>query len=215
MESHRFYSIKSMYYTRKMLLFLAVLAFSSCSAMNSSSTAGSISTRPAGTSEDPDVRLGPGDIISIKSYTDSLPSGDFPISRSGTIIYPYIGEVKVAGHTTSEIQDIIIQKLRDGFFRNPVISVSIKELNTKRITVFGSVRKPGVFPYMRPISLLEVLSMAGGLTDSADRDAITLIRRMNGREYRMKISIDAVINGTSANMILRPGDVIVVPKKVF
>ncbi len=196
---------------------MTLLAFGGCSSLTSSGRdRTNVPNRPASdTAQDPDVRLGPGDILTITSYVESLPSGTFPIPRRGSIIYPYIGEVKVAGHTTSEIQDIIVTRLRDGYFRNPVISVSIKELNTKRITVFGSVSKPGVFPYMHPISLLEALSMAGGLTDSADREAITLIRRLNGREYRMKISIDAVINGTSSNMMLRPGDVIVIPKKVF
>ncbi|MBN2724634.1 MAG: polysaccharide export protein [Deltaproteobacteria bacterium] len=157
--------------------------------------------------------IGEGDIITITSFTEKLPSGEFTVSGDGLISYPFAGQVKVLGKKTDEIQKIIISRLKDGYFRNPVLYVGFKKNNSQTVTIFGQVKTPGNFQYEPKVTVLQALAKSGGLTQSADKEAITIMRTQSGRKLRIRVSITDITEGKTPNFSLLPGDIIIIPER--
>ncbi|MBU1220791.1 polysaccharide export protein [Myxococcota bacterium] len=157
--------------------------------------------------------IGAGDVIAITSFTEKLPTGEFSVNEQGTITYPFVGTIGVIGKKPDEVRRTIIEKLKDGFFRNPVIYVSFKLNKSQTITVFGFVKNPGSFVYEPQITILEILAKSGGLLTTADNESITVIRKQLGRNLRIKVSVNDITEGKTPNFKLLPGDLIVVPER--
>jgi protein involved in polysaccharide export with SLBB domain len=159
--------------------------------------------------------VGPGDNLIISSFTPKLLSGKFLVSKDGYIFYPFIGKVKVKNLTFSQINSLIIKKLKDGYFRNPMISVSFQSLGSQMVTIFGRVRKPMSFPYKPKMTFLEAITKAGGFDPSADKEAITVMRKIKGKNYRIRISLKDIVEGVLTNFYLQPGDLIIVTERLM
>ncbi len=120
-------------------------------------------------------KVGPGDVLAIKVFEDPSTSGDFEVSPEGYINFPYIGRVKVEGLTPSEVEDVLETKLKQGkIYVNPHISVVVKEYKSQKVIVLGEVEKPGIYPLTGNITILDVISMCGGLTDKAGEQLILI-----------------------------------------
>ncbi len=121
--------------------------------------------------------LGPGDVLTIKVFEDPESSGDFEVSPEGYINFPYIGRVKVEGLTPSQVERLLERELKKKhIYVEPHVSVVVKEYRSQKVIVLGEVEKPGIYPITGNVTVLDVISMCGGLTDKAG-ERLILIRK--------------------------------------
>lgn len=159
--------------------------------------------------------LGPGDILEIRVYREQDLSGIFQVSPEGTIDYPLLGTVKVEGLTSSKVAATIREGLAKGYLANPFVTVTIKELNSKKIYVLGQVMKPGTFLFQEGMSVIQAISLAGGFTKMARPNAVVVTRTEGGKEIRTIIPANDIAEGKEKNFYLKPGDIVFVPESLL
>jgi protein involved in polysaccharide export with SLBB domain len=158
-------------------------------------------------------KVEPGDNLEVEVFGEEDLSGKFQVSERGTIDYPLVGRVKVGGLTPPEVATLLRKKLADGFLKNPHVRVLAEGYQgKKKVYVWGQVSKPGTFPFSAGMTMIEALTLAGGLTPLAARDGITVTRTVDGELKKHSVEMG---DAKSATFALRPGDVIFVPERVF
>lgn len=164
----------------------------------------------------PDTTLGPGDVFDIRVFGEEDLSSTFRVASDGSIDFPLLGVVIVDGKTPTEVAKIVEQGLRDGdFLKSPQVSIFVKEYNSKKISVFGQVKQPGTFPYRDGMSVVEAISQAGGFTSMARKNDTTVIRVVEGNKERFQVPVEAIGEGRAPNFVLRTGDIVFIPERIF
>jgi len=158
-----------------------------------------------------DYLLGSDDLVRIKVFGYDDLSTEGRISQTGSISFPLLGEVAIAGLSTDAAAAKIASKLvAGGFIREPKVSVLVLEYESQKISVMGQVSKPGRFPLSSASSILDVLAEAGGLITATAGDQATLVRK-NGT--KLGIDLNALFEGDpTQNLRVNGGDMIFVPK---
>ena len=156
--------------------------------------------------------LGTGDFLEVRVYQEPDLSGIYRVSPEGVIDYPLCGKVRVSELTPSLAADAITGCLKQGYVRRPQVTVMVKEFNSKRIFVFGDVSKPGSFPYEEGMTIVAAVSSAGGFNRTAARNGVNVTRLIEGRETRVPVKVEDIINGSEKNFALHPGDIVFVPE---
>ncbi|MBI4595532.1 MAG: polysaccharide biosynthesis/export family protein [Candidatus Tectomicrobia bacterium] len=110
-----------------------------------------------------DYLIGGKDILEITVYDEPDLTKILRVSRQGTISFPLIGAVKVEGLSPSQLELRLKEQLAAGYLKNPQVNVMVKEYHSKEVSVVGALSKPGVYPLTSPTTVLEMLSLAGGL----------------------------------------------------
>lgn len=159
--------------------------------------------------------LGGGDQISLRVYGEEELGGEFVVAPEGTISFPLVGKVEVVGLTCATLEDELTGRLRDGYLVNPSVTCSVLEYNSKKIFVFGEVKKPGNFRYVDDMSVVQAISEAGGLSERAWADKTTLVRVVQGKKVRVRVPVEAIMAGEVANLELLPGDILVIPETIY
>ncbi len=160
--------------------------------------------------------IGPGDVLKITVYGEKDLTGSYQVSLDNTLMFPFIGELSVAGLNTTSLAMKIADRLRSGYLVDPQVVVFIEEFVSKRIFVLGQVKKAGNFPMRNIMSVIEAISLAGGFTDFADINNVVVTRKGNGdKEIRFVINIRSIVNGLEENFYLKPGDIIYVRERFF
>jgi polysaccharide export outer membrane protein len=163
-----------------------------------------------------DTRLGPGDVIEIRVFQQEDMTAPYTVSSQGTITFPLIGAVTVNDKTPAQLETEIRARLADGYLRDPQVSVLIKEANSRKIDVFGQVRRPGSLAFRDGMTITEAISSAGGFTGMAKRNSVRVTRRDDDeREDKYVLPVENIGEGSAPNFYLRPGDVIYVPERLF
>jgi polysaccharide export outer membrane protein len=162
-----------------------------------------------------DTALGAGDVFRIVVFGEKDLTGRYRVSAAGTIDYPLIGTLQVGGLTPPEIAALVRQKLAAGFLKDPHVSVFVKAYDSKKISVFGQVQKPGTFGYVNNMSIVEAITLAGGFTPIASKNAITVTRVEGGKSRRFTVRVEEIGEGSASNYLLRPGDIVFVPERLF
>ena len=162
-----------------------------------------------------DTSVGPGDVLQIEVLGQKDMPTTFRVEGDGTILYPLVGKVKVGGLTPPAVAHRVARRLRQGYLRNPQVTVFVKEYNSKKVTVFGQVKKPGIYLYKSNMTIIQAISTAGGFTDLADQNGTIVTRTVDGRKHRIPVKVQDIGEGLEQNFILRPGDVVFVPKRLM
>lgn len=166
------------------------------------------------TSTLPDYRIGSGDVLRISVWREAEVSVDGVAVRSdGKISLPLIREVYALGLTPIELETVLTREF-SRLINNPVVTVIVKEINSQKAYLVGGVVRPGSLLLRTPMTILQVLAEAGGLTDFAKKKKIYIIRNEGGQESRIQFNYEAVLKGDNPeqNIPVRPGDTIVVPE---
>jgi polysaccharide export outer membrane protein len=159
--------------------------------------------------------IGRSDTVAIKVFRESDLDIMSEVSPSGSLTIPLIGPVKIAGLTTTQAEAAIEKKLRDGYLVRPQVSVSVIKRVVRTVTVLGQARQPGVFtlPSNRSLTLVEVIGMAGGMSEIANAKKVTL---KNGKSGATRIvDVRAMMQGRSRDIPLSSGDVVHIPESWF
>jgi len=169
-----------------------------------------------GSQEAPETgELGADDRIKLRIFNEEELSGEFTVSEEGTINYPHLGRLKVAGLTCGELEERIETGLRDGYLKEPSASCSIVEYNSKRIYVLGEVKEPGSYPYKANLTIVEAFALAGGATNRAAKNKTKLTREVEGEDVQVRVPMQDIVEGRRKNLRLLPGDVVYVPESAY
>jgi polysaccharide export outer membrane protein len=184
---------------RSLLAALLTLSVASC-ASGSASYAGGEPSR-----FDPsDYRVGPGDQLNIVVFGQPDLSGLMTIGADGRLAYPLLGEVAVEGRTPREIGDAIADSLRQGYVRDPAVSVSIAAY--RPFFILGEVTNAGSYPYTPNLTVVSAVATAGGFTYRANTRRVFI--QHTGRSSETEYVLTRTIP-------VRPGDIIRIPERFF
>jgi polysaccharide biosynthesis/export protein len=160
-----------------------------------------------------DYVLGPEDVIELKVLQMSELNVTNRIAGDGSITLPFLGSVQVSGLTATEVSDKIAKQLGDQFLQNPQVSVFVKEFNSQKISIIGSVTTPGTYSLTGPRTIIQMLAQAGGVRTDAGRGIFVFRQDIKGQSTRLGILRENLLmKGDPAwNIWLRAGDVVNIP----
>jgi polysaccharide export outer membrane protein len=171
------------------------------------------SQRPSATDMPAPLKIAPGDLLHITVFDVPEMTQDVRIGSKGEAQLALIGNIDLAGMTGEEAADAIARELRNRkLLLSPQVNVLIKEFASQGVSVIGEVQHPGVFQVLGTRSLLDLLSMAGGLTNVADTRITIKRRRGSEQAITVKLKTDDPATSLNNNVQIYPGDLIVVPR---
>jgi polysaccharide export outer membrane protein len=156
--------------------------------------------------------IGPEDVLKINIWKEPEMSGDVPVRPDGKISLTLLGDVQAAGLTPTQLTTQITDLLKK-YLEDPRVTVTVGAVNSQRVFVLGQVGRPGAFPLLPNMTVLQALSTAGGLSLYASADKIYVLRIENGKQVKLAFQYKQVIKGNrpEQNIVLKSGDTIVVP----
>lgn len=157
-------------------------------------------------------QIGPGDVLNVSVWKEQDFSRTVPVRPDGKISLPLLNDIAAAGLTPMQLALVVSEKLRN-YVTNPQVTVIVTEVNSHRAYVLGEVVRPGVVQLFPGMRVLQALSSAGGLTQYANQKGIYVLRNDGEQVMRHRFNYKDVIRGESLadNLILKPGDTVVVP----
>ena len=154
--------------------------------------------------------LGPGDLVEVRVLGEETLSGKVPIAESGKVDYPVLGGVQLGGLSAHGAAEHLTNLLAECCLKEPDVVVFVAEYQSHTVEVLGSVGKPGPVVLEKPTRLLEALSLAGGLNDTASQE-VSLLRE-SGEKIQVDLYTVLELGKLENNVMLRGGDVLFVPK---
>lgn len=166
---------------------------------------------PAAPAVGADYRIAPDDVLRIQVYHEpGLSLEDARVTAAGMVRMPLIGDVSIAGLSAGEASDVIAGRLGERYLVSPQVTIFVKAAVSRRITVDGEVREPGLFPIQGRIGLLQAVALAKGPSRFAGLGQIVVVRESeNGRQAAM-FDLAAIRKGTAPDPEILPGDVVIV-----
>ncbi|MHB8724066.1 MAG: polysaccharide biosynthesis/export family protein [Casimicrobiaceae bacterium] len=159
-----------------------------------------------------DYRIGPQDLLEIQVYAADGLNREVRVNSRGLVSLPLIGEVHVGGLTGEEAETLIAKLYGKDYLNDPQVSLFIKEYTSRRFTVEGAVRKPGVYPILGQTTLLQALAMAGDQGPLADLHDVMLFRTEKGHKTTTKFDVSRIRAGEVEDPPLDDEDVVVVKR---
>ncbi len=162
--------------------------------------------------EDPTYKIGAQDVLKIDVWREDQLTRTVPVRPDGKITLPLLNDVQAVGLTPMELAGVIRDELKK-YITNPQVTVSVSEINSRRIYVNGEVTKSGAYQLLPHMTVLQALSGSGGFTAFARIKNIYILRAENGKPVKIPFNYKEAISGKNPeqNIELQPGDVIVVP----
>lgn len=155
--------------------------------------------------------IGPEDVLYIHVWREETLTRSVPVRMDGKISLPLIDEIYVAGLTPLKLKEVLVERYKK-FIDNPNVFVMVMEANSAKVFVSGQVTNSGVIRLKSETTLAQVIALAGGFTGWANQRKILIIRKVDGKEKRMTVNYRKIVNGDlSSNIIVKPGDTIIVP----
>ena len=137
-----------------------------------------------------EFRLGPEDVIEVFVWKEPELSTTVVVRPDGKVSLPLIGELPTNGKTAVELQKEIGDKLTQ-YVSDPVVNVIVKEVNSAKVSVLGEVKTPGIYKIKDRATVLDAIALAGGFTEYAKRNKVTIIRPAStGEQKRIKLNVD-------------------------
>jgi polysaccharide biosynthesis/export protein len=162
--------------------------------------------------EDPTYKIGAQDVLKIDVWREDQLTRTVPVRPDGKITLPLLNDVQAVGLTPMELAGVIREELKK-YITNPQVTVSVSEINSRRIYVTGEVTKAGAYGLLPHMTVLQALSGSGGFTAFARIKNIYVLRTEDGKPVKIPFNYKEAIAGKNPaqNIELQPGDVVVVP----
>ncbi len=134
------------------------------------------------------------------------------VRPDGYITLPLLNDVVAAGKTPAELREHLQQLLRV-YVKEPIVTVIVREINSRKVSITGKVLKPGAYPILAPMRALDLIAKAGGLLPSADARHLSVLRTDRGARVSLPIDYQDLSRGLRVwqDVLLRPGDTLIVP----
>jgi polysaccharide biosynthesis/export protein len=161
---------------------------------------------------DPSYLINPDDTLEVSVWKEPELSGAVPVRPDGKISIPLVDDVQAAGLTAMELSAQVTEKLKK-FVADPHVTIIVTAINNRRVYVLGEVGRPGGFALLPDMTVLQAISDSGGLTQFAHGKKIYVLRSEAGKQVKYPFDYNKVLKGQNAeqNIVLKPGDTIVVP----
>ena len=161
---------------------------------------------------DPDYKIGPQDVININVWKEPDISRVVPVRPDGKISIPLLNDVLAAGLTPMQLASEITEGLKK-YMNGPQVTVIVTEINSRRVYVLGQVARPGAYPLLPNMTVLQLLSSSGGFTEFANSKKIYILRTVGEKQVKIPFNYKDVVSGRRPgdNIELQPGDTVVVP----
>jgi len=167
--------------------------------------------------------VGPQDVLTVTVFNETQLSGRFRVENDGQFNYPFLGRLKAAGTTVTDIAALVRSRLADGYLRDPQVTVEVEQFRSQSVFVIGEVRAPGRYSLTSSVTIVEALAQAGSIAPSAGGDVLVLHPRQHadgspsqpgrGDADVERVSLSDLQAGKlSANVAIHDGDTIFVPK---
>jgi polysaccharide export outer membrane protein len=194
-----------------MAFALLMLATQAC-AQDKAATAVANNTVPKTAAADPNYVIGGQDVLDVSVWKEPELTRTVPVRPDGKISLPLLNDVQAAGLTPAQLAAQITESLKK-FVTNPQVTVIISQINSQRIYILGEVTRAGAYPLLPDMTILQGLSSAGGFTQFANLRKIYMFRLENGKQVKYPFNYKNVVSGKASdeNIVLKPGDTIVVP----
>ena len=162
--------------------------------------------------------IGPDDVLDVSVWGNTEVSRTVPVRPDGRISLPLVNDLQAAGLTPMQLRDAVTKALTP-YIPDPAVSVLVREIHSVKVTVIGQVKTPGRYELKDRATVLDVLAMAGGLTEYADRGGILVLRQDVTSTRQIPFAYDKLTKnggngskqGEPGNFCVRAGDVILVP----
>lgn len=158
--------------------------------------------------------LGPGDKLALAVFYGSKEmKATYTLDSSGQIEVQYIGSVAAAGKTVREVQEDIRARLADGYLNDPIVSLTVVEINSLTVSVFGQVARSGTIKFTPGLTITEAIAMCGGFQPLARKNMVKVTRVIDGRKETYKVPVEMIADGKRPNFPMMPGDEVFVPER--
>jgi len=166
-----------------------------------------------------EYRIGPGDNLNVIVWRNPEVSLAVPVRPDGKFSTPLANDIEASGKTPKEVGAEIAKALA-AYITDPVVTVVVTEFSGvygDQIRVIGQAAKPQALPYRKDMSLLDVIIAVGGTTEFAAGNRANVIRLVDGKQTKIAVRLDDLMKDgdISANLAMRPGDILVIPESIF
>lgn len=208
---------RRMFHVASMLLLMVLVGCSSGGGVRGATVSGNNLPAPDTTSASgayegaTDYRIGAQDLLAISVFGVQDLNKDVRVNSNGQISLPLIGGIMAGGRTIPELEAELARKYSDGYLQKPQVSVFVKEFTSQRVTLEGAIAKPGMYPLTGKTTLLQALTLAGGIDEkSADLGGIVLMRQIGGKRMAAVYDLRQVRKGAIEDPLIYGDDIIVV-----
>lgn len=164
--------------------------------------------------DDSKLALGAGDKLELTIFYGSEETKTtYTLDSSGQLEVRFIGSVDAGGKTARAVQEEIRTRLADGYLKDPVVSLTVVEINSLKCSVFGQVSTNGSVKFTPGLTITEVIAKSGGFTPLARKNMVKVTRMLDGKKETYKIPVELIAAGERPNFPMMPGDEVFVPER--
>jgi polysaccharide export outer membrane protein len=167
---------------------------------------------PTGAALPADYVIGPEDILAIVFWREKDLSAEVAVRPDGRISLPLINDIEAVGLTPEQLRERVTEAAGK-LLEDPNVTVIVKEIRSRKVFITGQVGKPGPYPLTAPTTVMQLITMAGGVLEYANDKNISILRTENGKQVGIRFNYDEVKKGKKLeqNILLKPGDTVIVP----
>lgn len=162
------------------------------------------------------LALGPGDKLELTLFYGAQEAKQtYTLDSSGQMEVRFIGTVSAGAKTVRDVQEEIRSRLADGYLKDPVVSLTVVEINSLKLSVFGQVAHSGTVKFTPGMTIVEAIAQSGGFSPLARKNMVKVTRLTDGKKETYKIPVEMIAEGRRPNFPMAPGDEVFVPERAW
>lgn len=156
-------------------------------------------------------RVGPFDVLNIDVFgSEELSKKEIQVDASGRLTFPLIGTLEVAGKTPGEVGEMMADRFRGRFIKDPQITVNLKEIFSQTVTISGEVKRAGVYPIVGRMTLMTAIASAEGWTEFSKKGEVVVLRTVGDQDYAALYDVRAIEKGQYGDPEIFASDIVIV-----
>jgi len=193
------------------------------SAQATPASGGSSSTPPTASKDEaarvvvpPNYVIGPDDVLNVVFWRDQDMTREVTVRPDGKISLPVVNDLQASGLTPDQLRESIAKASARLYTDEPTVSIVVKQINSRKVYITGGISKPGAYPLIGPMTIAQLIALAGGLLEYADQENISVVssdKQKDGTPFRYKFDYKKFLKGENLkqNIELKPGDTVIIP----